>query len=165
MRQLELANLYKSIKDIPDLALFGPYVLEEAPMLAVVLVECSGELVEASEYIYSDIGFGPTMFMLYERVLMPVDGGQIHKYALEDESRLGLRETFSCADLGDDEFWDDLDLHDAESVAGVLVPILSPLTPLSESSISPDDLYEFYEETINKDYPGLLSGEAPNFWK
>jgi len=165
MRHPDLTTIYKSIKDLPDVCMFGPYVLEEGPMLAVVLVECSGELVEASVYNYSDIGLGPTVFMLYERVLMPVDGDQIFKYALEDESRLGLCETLSYADVGDDEFWDDIDLCSAESVALALVPLLSPLTPLAGSSFSPDDLYEFDDDVINKNFPGLMSGEAPDFWK
>mgnify|MGYP006285989039 CR=1 FL=1 len=165
MDQSRTFDLYMLIKDRPSVSVFGPYVLTEAPMVAVVLVECSREIAEATIFIYSDLGYGPTSFMKYEYIVLPIGGETIFKYELEDEIRLGLTATIPCGDLGDDEFWENLDFEDTDLLAESLCPLLSKLIPFDESDIKPDHLYQFNKVGMAAEYPGLFSGDAPDFWK
>lgn len=157
-------TLFKSVRNMPDFLVLGPYVLVESKMLAVVLVETSTELSEASTYIYSTLGLAKRNFYLYERALFPVGSGMIHKYSLIDEVNLELQKSVSIDDLDQGDEWDDFDPHDASTVMNILCPLLGRLVPLAASGFDIDELYEVDRQILECDYPGILGCDSPDFW-
>lgn len=164
MNQKEEQALAALIVTKPCHWVSGLYVLEEAPLTAVVVVSATPDLYEVAVYNYSFLGFGDWQFFAYERIVWPVGAEKAYRYSLCDEVRLEITEEIVIADIDSEDDLQDIEADDVEEIARIFAPLLGTLTPLSEydgavGDLMDDDLGAFLEK-----FPGLQSREAPDFW-
>lgn len=143
----------------------GLYVLEEAPLAAVVVVTATPDLYETAVYNYSFLGFGDWQFFAYERLVWPVGADVVYRYLLMDEVRLEIAEEIPISKMCDEDQRDELEPDLPEEIARVFAPHLGKLLQMNNFDGELSDLMEDDIEAFGQMFPGLLNKETPDFWK
>lgn len=164
MNQKEVHDLAALVVTKPCHWVSGLYVLEEAPLAAVIVVSATPDLYEVAVYNYSFLGFGDWQFFAYERIVWPVGAEKAYRYSLCDEVSLEITEEILIADIDIEDELQDIEADDVEEIARIFAPLLGQLTPLKNYEGTIDELMEDDFTAFLQMFPGIQSGTTPQFW-
>lgn len=141
----------------------GLYIDDESGYPAVIAVQATGEVCDATVYVYSHLGLDPSYFFKFERVVWLAGTQTVHKYSLIDETQLELEESFPLRDDEDEvDSYDVFDMH-ARDVAELLCPHLRQLVRFEDADTTWEDATEG-DDAFEEEHAALIGRETPDFW-
>ena len=141
----------------------GMYVLDEAPVPALILVEANPDVWQASVYMYSFLGLSPTQFFIYERVVWAKGEESVYKFGMVDETQLECQSVVPVLPDGEEvDLW-DFEWEDPRSVANLLCPHLSVLHQFKSAGKTWAEL-AYGEDDFESEHADIIERETPDFW-
>jgi hypothetical protein len=141
----------------------GMYVHDPGNCPALILVEASPDVWQASMYVYSFLGLGPNCYFIHERIVWPVGTDLVYKFALVDETQLGCEGTSPVLPNGEEvDLW-DFEWVEPRTIADLLCPHLTALKQASDVGTSWEEL-ACGEGDFEKQYADIIVRETPDFW-
>ena len=141
----------------------GMYVLDELPVPALILVETNPDVWQASTYMYSHLGCGPSRFFQHERVVWMKHSDEVHIFRGADETNLQLEESVPILPEGEEvDHW-SYSWLEPRKIAELLCPHLSALHQFADVDATWSELAE-EDDTFESEFADIISRETPNFW-
>ncbi len=141
----------------------GMYVLDEALVPALIVVETNPDVWQASVYVYSYLGLGPSHFFLHERVVWLKHAEMVQMFRLVDETELELQESVPVLPDGESvDMW-EFDWCKPRGIADLLCPHLTKLHQFGDVDTTWEDLAEG-DEDFEVENADIIARETPDFW-
>lgn len=140
----------------------GVYVLDEAPMPALIVIETNPDVWQASVYIYSSLGLGPSQFFQHERVVWMKHSDEVQIFRGVDETNLELQESVPVLPDGEEvDTWEYV-WYEPREIANLLCPHLTPLHQFADVDYTWEELGD--GDTFESEFADIISRETPDFW-